>query len=92
MGSGSAVTQEIIRFGEDFELDPRAFELRSAGRALKLERIPVQVLLILIEQKGQLVTREEIASKIWGKDMRSFSMRPLLILVVSGYLYNLSVW
>jgi TolB-like protein/DNA-binding winged helix-turn-helix (wHTH) protein/Tfp pilus assembly protein PilF len=69
VGSSSAGTQETIRFGEDFEVDPRAFELRSAGRALKLERIPLQVLLILIEQRGQLVTREEIAEKIWGKDV-----------------------
>jgi TolB-like protein/DNA-binding winged helix-turn-helix (wHTH) protein len=69
VGSIPVGTQETIRFGEDFEVDPRAFELRSAGRALKLERIPMQVLLILIEQKGQLVTREEIAEKIWGKDV-----------------------
>ena len=64
-----AGTQEPIRFGEGFEVDPRAFELRYSGRALKLERIPLQVLLILIEQRGQLVTREEIARKIWGKDV-----------------------
>ena len=64
-----AGTQEPIRFGEGFEVDPRAFELRCSGRALKLERIPLQVLLILIEQKGQLVTREEIAEKVWGKDV-----------------------
>jgi TolB-like protein/DNA-binding winged helix-turn-helix (wHTH) protein/Tfp pilus assembly protein PilF len=69
VGSTSAGTQERIRFGEDFEVDPRAFELRCVGRVLKLERIPLQVLLILIEQKGQLVTREEIAEKIWGKDV-----------------------
>jgi TolB-like protein/DNA-binding winged helix-turn-helix (wHTH) protein len=64
-----AATQEPIRFGEGFEVDPRAFELKCSGRALKIERIPLQVLLILIEQKGQLVTREEIAGKIWGKDV-----------------------
>jgi predicted ATPase/DNA-binding winged helix-turn-helix (wHTH) protein len=64
-----AATQAPIRFGEGFEVDPRAFELRYSGRALKLERIPLQILLILIEQKGQLVTREEIAGKIWGKDV-----------------------
>ena len=69
MGSISAGTQELIRFGEGFEVDPRALEIRHEGRGLKLERIPVQVLLILIEQKGQLVTREEIAGKIWGKDV-----------------------
>ena len=67
MGSSPAGTQETIRFGEDFEVDPRALELRCVGRVLKLERLPMQVLLILIEQKGQLVTREEIAEKIWGK-------------------------
>lgn len=67
MGSLSAGAQETIRFGEDFEVDLRAFELRCVGLPLKLERIPLQVLLILIEQKGQLVSREEIAEKIWGK-------------------------
>jgi TolB-like protein/DNA-binding winged helix-turn-helix (wHTH) protein/Tfp pilus assembly protein PilF len=67
LGTSPAGAQESIRFGEDFEVDLRAFELRHFGRALKLERIPMQVLLILIEQKGQLVTREEIAEKIWGK-------------------------
>jgi TolB-like protein/DNA-binding winged helix-turn-helix (wHTH) protein/Flp pilus assembly protein TadD len=69
VGSSPVGTHETIRFGEDFEVDLRAFELRYAGRVLKLERIPLQVLLTLIEQKGQLVTREEIAEKIWGKDV-----------------------
>jgi TolB-like protein/DNA-binding winged helix-turn-helix (wHTH) protein len=69
VGTSLAGTQGPIRFGEDFEVDPRALELRYRGRVLKLERIPLQVLLILIEQKGQLVTREEIAEKIWGKDV-----------------------
>ncbi len=67
MASSPAGAQESIRFGKDFEVDLRTFELRHAGRALKLERIPLQVLVILIEQRGQLVTREEIAEKIWGK-------------------------
>ncbi len=69
MGSNPAGTQESVKFGKDFEVDLRAFELRRFGRSLKLERIPLQVLLILIEQKGQLVTREEIAERIWGKDV-----------------------
>jgi TolB-like protein/DNA-binding winged helix-turn-helix (wHTH) protein/Tfp pilus assembly protein PilF len=68
VGSSSVDSHETIRFGKDFEVDLRTSELRHDGRALKLERIPIQVLLILIEQKGQLVTREEIAEKIWGKD------------------------
>jgi TolB-like protein/DNA-binding winged helix-turn-helix (wHTH) protein/Flp pilus assembly protein TadD len=58
-----------IRFGEDFELDARAYELRRSGRAIKLERLPMEVLLLLAEQKGQLVTREQIAERIWGKEV-----------------------
>src|SRR4029077_17552788 len=40
-----------------------------AGRLLKLERIPMEVLLLLIEQRGQLVSREQIVERIWGKDV-----------------------
>jgi TolB-like protein/DNA-binding winged helix-turn-helix (wHTH) protein/Tfp pilus assembly protein PilF len=56
-----------IRFGADFELDPRAWELRRDGRALRLERIPMEILLFLARQPGQLVSREQIVEKIWGK-------------------------
>ena len=58
-----------IRFGGDFELDTRAYELRRSGRPLRLERIPMEVLLLLIERKGQLVTREEIVERIWGREV-----------------------
>lgn len=58
-----------IRFGDDLELDPRAYELRRAGRRLKLERIPMEVLTLLIEQRGEIVTREHIRERIWGKDV-----------------------
>ncbi len=34
---------------------------------LKLERIPIEILLFLIEQRGQIVSREQIAERIWGK-------------------------
>jgi DNA-binding response OmpR family regulator len=56
---------ETIRF-EDFELDPRSFELRRAGHLVKLERIPLQLLLLLAENRDRLVTREEILLAIWG--------------------------
>jgi len=58
-----------VRFGDNFELDPCAYELRRAGRPLKLERIPMELLLLLVEQRGRLVSREEIIEKIWGKDV-----------------------
>ena len=60
---------DVIRFGDDFELDRRAFELRCSGRSLKLARIPMEMLLLLVQRKGQLVTREEIIDQIWGKDV-----------------------
>jgi predicted ATPase/DNA-binding winged helix-turn-helix (wHTH) protein len=60
---------DSIQFGEDFDLDPRTYELRCAGRVLKLERIPMELLLLLIEGRGQLVTREQIIERVWGKDV-----------------------
>src|ERR1700747_18691 len=59
---------DLIRF-EDFELDLRAYQVRRSGRTLKLERIPMEVLLLLAERRGQLVTRDEIIEKLWGKDV-----------------------
>ena len=71
MGPGveldTAKAQVRIRFGDDFELDVRSFQLRRAGRALKLERIPMEILILLTERAGHLVTREEIAERVWGK-------------------------
>ena len=69
MASDSVRLSHPIRFGDDFDLDPRTYELRRAGRILKLERIPVELLLLLIERKGQLVTRDQIIARIWGKDV-----------------------
>ena len=41
----------------------------ATGRVLKLERIPMELLLLLIEERGQLVTRDQIIERIWGKDV-----------------------
>ena len=59
---------DLVRF-EDFELDLRAYQLRRSGRTLKLERIPMEVLFLLVERRSQLVTREEIIEKLWGKNV-----------------------
>ena len=56
-----------LKFG-DFELDAAGYELRSSDRAVKLERIPMELLLLLVDRRGQLVTRDEIFEKLWGKD------------------------
>ena len=55
-----------IRFGDDFELDVRAFQLRSGGILLKLKPHALELLLLLVERPGDLVTREEIVERIWG--------------------------
>src|ERR1700730_4145333 len=69
MGSQPARITEAIKLGEDFEFDLRAYELRRSGRALKLERIPMELLLLLVERRAQLVTRDQIIERIWGKDV-----------------------
>lgn len=58
----------VIRF-EEFELDRGAFELRRGGRAVRLERIPLELLFFLAEHRGLLIGREEILERIWGKEV-----------------------
>jgi DNA-binding winged helix-turn-helix (wHTH) protein len=53
----------------DFELDPGRYELRRKGRNVPLEKIPMDLLIFLLEKKGDLVSREEIIERIWGKDV-----------------------
>jgi eukaryotic-like serine/threonine-protein kinase len=61
--------QNRFQVGNDFELDVGNFQLRRAGRALKLERIPMEILILLATRAGLLVTREEIAEHVWGKNV-----------------------
>jgi TolB-like protein/DNA-binding winged helix-turn-helix (wHTH) protein len=56
-------------FGDGYELDLGAYELRRDGRALKLPRIPMDVLKLLLEQRGNLVTRDQIIARIWGTEV-----------------------
>src|ERR1700723_3076932 len=63
---GAAMSSEIRRFG-DFELDRNLYELRCSGRPLKLERIPLDLLFLLVERRDYLVSREAIVERIWGK-------------------------
>jgi TolB-like protein/DNA-binding winged helix-turn-helix (wHTH) protein len=58
-----------FRFGDGYELDLGAYELRCDGRALKLPRIPMELLTLLIEQRGNLVTRDQIIERIWGREV-----------------------
>jgi predicted ATPase len=60
--------QVFCRFAE-FELDRSAFQLRRKGRPVSLERIPLDLLFFLAERRGNLVTRQEIVDRIWGKNV-----------------------
>jgi Tol biopolymer transport system component/DNA-binding winged helix-turn-helix (wHTH) protein len=54
----------LLRFG-NFEVDLRSGELRKAGAKLKLGSQPFQVLSILLERAGEVVTREELQKELW---------------------------
>src|SRR5438128_10193665 len=63
-----SVPEKKVRF-DDFELDFGRFQLSRSGCPLKLEGLPLQLLMLLVEQQGQLVTPEQIADALWGKDV-----------------------
>jgi TolB-like protein/tetratricopeptide (TPR) repeat protein/DNA-binding winged helix-turn-helix (wHTH) protein len=54
------------RFGQ-FELDLRSYELKRDGEPLRLEKIPMELLIFLVEHHGVLVTREQIIERLWGR-------------------------
>jgi len=57
-----------LSFGE-FELDVAAYTLRRTGHRIKLEKIPMEVLILLVRRAGILVTRTEIQAALWGSDV-----------------------
>jgi TolB-like protein/DNA-binding winged helix-turn-helix (wHTH) protein/Tfp pilus assembly protein PilF len=62
----TAVSQ-TLRF-DNYELDTRAGQLRKGGVKLRLRGQPLQVLAILVEHAGEVVTREELQQQIWTAD------------------------
>ena len=59
---------KIVRFAE-FELDFGRFQLFRGGYPVRLEGLPLQILMLLVERHRQLVTREQIADALWGKEV-----------------------
>ena len=57
----------IVRFSV-FEVDLRVCELRKQGVRVKLQDQPFQVLTLLLKQPGEVVSREELRSQLWGSD------------------------
>src|SRR5262245_46900632 len=60
-------TGRLIRFGV-FEIDLRAGELRKNGLKVKLQEQPFQILAMLRDHPGEIVTREELQQKLWSND------------------------
>src|ERR1700676_2928228 len=56
------------QFG-DFTLDQAQYRLQRGERLLRLEKLPMELLILLVERRGGLVSREEIAERLWGKDV-----------------------
>jgi TolB-like protein len=57
-----------FRFG-GFVLDLSAYELRNQGRSIRIERRPMELLMMLVDRCGELVTRDEIVNRLWGPDV-----------------------
>src|SRR5215471_8644834 len=60
-----------LRFGV-FEVNLRAGELTKRGLRIKLQEQPFQVLAMLLEKPGELVTREELQKKLWSQTIVDF--------------------
>jgi TolB-like protein/DNA-binding winged helix-turn-helix (wHTH) protein/Flp pilus assembly protein TadD len=63
----SAQSGERFRFG-DFEVDLRTGDLRKHGHRIRLQEKPYQILSLLLERAGDVVTREELRQRLWPAD------------------------
>ena len=57
----------VFRFGS-YQADARTGELHKQGARVRLQEQPFQVLVMLLERPGELVTREEIRERLWGAE------------------------
>lgn len=61
-----AAQARVFLFGE-FELDTECYQLQRRGVVLRLENVPMQQLLLLVKKTGHVVSRKEIAERLWGE-------------------------
>ncbi len=62
------MSPNVFTFGE-FELDMGRYQLRRGGFLVKLENLPLELLMLLVKRRGDLVTRSEIEDQLWGRDV-----------------------
>src|ERR1051326_7587930 len=58
--------ERLLRF-ESFELDVRSRELRKGKNRIRLQEQPFEILRLMLERPGDVVTREELAQRLWPK-------------------------
>lgn len=63
----SASSKPVQRFGA-FEVDPRSRELRRKGHRVRMQDQPLEILLLLLERRGEVVTRDELKLRLWPAD------------------------
>jgi TolB-like protein/DNA-binding winged helix-turn-helix (wHTH) protein/Flp pilus assembly protein TadD len=66
-GAKPSTVQNLIHFA-DFVVDQRAGELRKRGAKVRLQEQPFRVLAALLESSGEVVTREELRTRLWPAD------------------------
>jgi TolB-like protein/DNA-binding winged helix-turn-helix (wHTH) protein len=63
-----AMQSSVVRRFGSFEINPQSGELRKNGMRVRLSGQPFQVLAVLVEHSGEVVTREQLRSKLWPSD------------------------
>ena len=66
--TGGSVPDPVFHF-EDFELHCGRFQLLRRGRPLRVEPKPLELLILLVSRKGNLVSRQEIVERLWASDV-----------------------
>ena len=66
--AGGHLPGPVYEFG-DFRLDPESFELLRKGYSLRVERKPMELLILLATNRGRLLTRAEIAQRLWSSEV-----------------------
>src|SRR4029453_4262438 len=64
IGKGEEMSRQLARF-DQFEVDLRSRELRKGGVRVRLQDQPFQILTMLLDRAGDVVTREEIRDRLW---------------------------
>src|SRR5262249_47610875 len=66
MSADAGIDLGPVRFGESFELNLAGRQLLRYGQPVRLERIPLEILILLVQKRGETVSREEIVASVWG--------------------------